>query len=29
MEPIVLKDKSVMPTEEIVFSRIGDKRILW
>jgi len=29
MEPMVLNDKSVMPTEEIVFSIIGDKRILW
>jgi hypothetical protein len=29
MEPIVLNDKSVMPTEKIVFSIIGDKRFLW
>lgn len=29
MEPIVLNDKSVTPTEDLVFSIIGDKRILW
>jgi len=29
MEPMVLNDKSVMPNEEIVFSIIRDKRILW
>ena len=29
METIVLNDKSVMPTKEIVFSIIGDKHILW
>ena len=26
---MVLNDKSVMPTDEIVFSIIGDKQILW
>ena len=26
---MVLNDKSVMPNEELVFSIIGDKRILW
>jgi len=29
MEPIVLLDKMVRPTDEIVFSIIGDKSILW
>ena len=29
MEPIILNDKSVTPTEDLVFSIIGDKRILW
>lgn len=29
MEPMVLNDKSVTPTEDQVFSIIGDKRILW
>jgi len=29
MEPIVLNDKSMTPTEDLVFSIIGDKRILW
>ena len=29
METIVLNDKSVMPNEQIVFSIIGDKHILW
>ena len=29
MEPIVLQDKSIKPTDEIVFSIIGDKSILW
>ncbi len=29
MEPIVLNDKSVTPTNDLVFSIIGDKRILW
>jgi hypothetical protein len=29
MEPIVLTDPSLTPTNESVFSRIGDKSILW
>lgn len=29
MEPIILNDKSVAPTNDLVFSIIGDKRILW
>jgi hypothetical protein len=29
MEPIVLNDKSVIPNNDLVFSIIGDKRILW
>jgi len=29
MEPIVLNDKSVTPTNDLVFSIIGDKHILW
>ena len=29
MEPIVLIDKTVRPTDEIVFSIIGEKSILW
>jgi hypothetical protein len=29
MEPIVLTDQSVKPTNEIVFSIIGDKSALW
>ena len=29
METIILIDKSVTPTEDLVFSIIGDKRILW
>ena len=29
MEPIVLTDKSVKPDDELVFSVIGDKSILW
>ena len=29
MEPIVLLDRTVRPTDEIVFSIIGDKSILW
>jgi hypothetical protein len=29
MESDVLKDKSVKPTDEIVFSIIGDKQIIW
>ena len=29
METIVLNDKTVMPTDDIVFSIIGDKHILW
>jgi hypothetical protein len=29
MEPIVLTDKSVRPNDEIVFSIIGEKRLLW
>jgi hypothetical protein len=29
MEPMVLNDNTVMPNEQIVFSIIGDKRILW
>ena len=29
MEPIVLIDKSVKPDEDIVFSIIGDRSILW
>ncbi|HEX3007896.1 MAG TPA: DUF3788 family protein [Bacteroidales bacterium] len=29
MDTVVLKDPSVHPTDEIVFSHIGDKKILW
>jgi len=29
MEPIVLVDKTIKPTDEIVFSIIGEKSILW
>jgi hypothetical protein len=29
METMVLNDKSVTPNDEIVFSIIGDKRLLW
>jgi hypothetical protein len=29
METIVLTDKSIEPNDEIVFSHIGEKRILW
>jgi len=29
MEPLVLTDKSVIPTNDLIFSIIGDKRVLW
>lgn len=29
MDPIVLTDPSVTPTNELIFARIGDKSILW
>lgn len=29
MEPIVLVDKSVFPDDELIFSIIGEKQILW
>jgi hypothetical protein len=29
MEPVVLTDKSIKPTDDIVFSIIGDKKELW
>jgi len=29
MEPIILNDISVTPTEDLVFTIIGDKRVLW
>ncbi len=29
MEPIVLVDKSIFPDDELIFSIIGEKQILW
>ena len=28
-EPVVLGDKNVYPTEGIIYSKIGDKKIIW
>ena len=29
MEAVILNDKSIEPTNELIFSIIGDKKILW
>jgi hypothetical protein len=29
LEPLVLSDKEIIPTDEYIFSIIGEKRVLW